>query len=214
MPAVIAYMRVSTDEQAASGLGLDAQRRQIEAAVTLHPEWTDVSWISDDGYSAKTLERPALQQALGALQAGDAKALIVAKLDRISRSVSDFCALVERSRREGWQLSVLDLGVDTSTATGELIAHVMASLAQFERRLVGERTSAALQALKARGVRLGRPVRLPTAVRDRIAQARQDGSTLQAIVDALTDDHVPTAQGGARWHQSTVRAVLASVELD
>jgi DNA invertase Pin-like site-specific DNA recombinase len=128
--------------------------------------------------------------------------------------VSDFCALVERSRREGWQLSVLDLGVDTSTATGELIAHVMASLAQFERRLVGERTSAALQALKARGVRLGRPVRLPTAVRDRIVQARQDGSTLQAIVDALTDDHVPTAQGGARWYPSTIRAVLASVELD
>ena len=212
--AVIAYTRVSTDEQAASGLGLDAQRRQIEAAVTLHPEWTDVSWISDDGYSAKTLERPALQQALGALQAGDAKALIVAKLDRISRSVSDFCALVERSRREGWQLSVLDLGVDTSTATGELIAHVMASLAQFERRLVGERTSAALQALKARGVRLGRPVRLPTAVRDRIVQARQHGSTYQAIADALMHDQVPTAHGGVRWYPSTIRAVLASVELD
>ena len=214
MAAVIAYTRVSTDEQAASGLGLDAQRRQIEAAVSLHPEWTDVLWLSDDGYNAKTLKRQAMQQALGALQAGDAEALVVAKLDRISRSVSDFCALVERSRREDWQLVVLDLGVDTTTATGEMVANILASLAQFERRLIGERTSAALQALKVRGTRLGRPIQLPAAVRDRIVQARRRGSTYQAIADTLTHDEVPTAQGGACWYPSTVRAVLASVELD
>ena len=139
---------------------------------------------------------------------------MVAKLDRISRSVSDFCALVERSRCEAWQLVVLDLGVDTTTATGEMIANIMASLAQFECRLIGERTSAALQALKARGVRLGRPVWLPEAIRSRIAEERGHGRTYAAIAEALTEDRVPTAQNGARWHASTVRAVLQSVELD
>lgn len=214
MAAVIAYTRVSTDEQAASGLGLDAQRRQIEAAVTLHPEWDEVTWRSDNGYSAKTLVRPALQQALASLQAGEAEALVVAKLDRISRSVADFVALVARSRHEHWEMVVLDLGVDTTTATGEMIANIMASLAQFERRLIGERTSAALQALKARGVRLGRPVQLPDAVRARITEERGRGRTYAGIAGQLTQERVPTVQGGVRWWPSTVKAVLQSVELD
>ncbi len=130
------------------------------------------------------------------------------KLDRLSRSLLDFSGLVERSRRERWQLVALDLGVDTSTPSGEMLANVLASFAQFERRLIGQRTAEALRAKRAAGVRLGRPRALPRDVSERIAQTRRDGATYAAIAEALNRDGVPTAHGAARWRPSTVAWAL------
>ncbi len=209
----IGYTRVSTDEQGRSGLGLADQRNLIEAECSRR-SWSAPTVIVDDGYSAKSLRRPGIAAALEQLAAGDAQVLVAAKLDRLSRSVLDFAALMDRSRREGWEVIVLDLGVDTSTPAGEMMASVVAAFAQYERRLIGQRTAAALAVLKGRGVRLGRPRQLPPDVVARIIEQRHQGATLQAIADDLTADGVPTSQGGARWWPSTVRAVLESVRLD
>lgn len=82
--------------------------------------------------------------------------IVVAKLDRLSRSVSDFAGVLELARTRKWALVAIDLGVDTSTPTGELVANVMMSVAQWEHRVIGERTSAAMQAAKRQGRHMGR----------------------------------------------------------
>ena len=210
---MIAYCRVSTQEQGNSGLGLQAQRTTIRAEADRRG-WSNARYLTDKGYSAKNLARPGLQQALEALAGEEADVLVVAKLDRLSRSLLDFATLMERSQREGWSIVALDLGVDTTSPGGEMMANVMASFSQFERRLIGERTSAALQAAKARGQRLGRPRQLSQRILNRIVRERSKGATLAGIAEALNEDGVATAQGGARWYPATVRAVLRSVELD
>lgn len=209
---VIAYSRVSTDEQATSGLGLADQRAVIAHEATRRA-WDDMVYLSDEGFSAKNLSRPAIAEALELLRAGKASTLVVAKLDRLSRSLLDFANLMDKAKREGWELVVLDLALDTTTPSGQLMAGVMAAFSQYERQLIGARTSAALKQLKASGKRLGRPVSLPPPVRQRIVSERGRGRTLAAIAEGLTRDGVPTARGG-NWHPSTVRAVLVSTELD
>ncbi len=205
---VLGYLRVSTTEQAANGAGLDAQRATI-AAEAERRGWA-VRWIEDRGYSAKDLRRPGIREALAALAAREADALVVAKLDRLSRSLLDFSGLVERSRRESWQLVALDLRVDTSTPSGEMLANMLASFAQFERRLIGQRTAEALRAKKAAGVRLGRPRSIPSEVCERIAAARRAGATYKTIALALNREGVPTAHGAASWQCSSVAWVLRS----
>lgn len=209
---VVGYLRVSTDEQAESGLGLESQRGYITAEA-LRRGWV-VSWIVDDGYSAKDLNRPGIADALGALADGRAEALVVAKLDRLSRSILDFAALTERARREGWAVVALDLGVDTTTPAGEMLANVMAAFAQYERRLIGQRTAEALAALKRRGVRLGRPRATSDEVLGRVVELRDGGLSLRAIAAELTDAGVPCTRGAERWHPSSVRSVLRSARLD
>jgi DNA invertase Pin-like site-specific DNA recombinase len=204
---VIGYVRVSTEEQSTSGAGLAAQRTAIEAEC-LHRGWHLVEVIEDAGYSAKDLKRPGVQVALETLQQGDAGALVVAKLDRLSRSMLDFTTVMATATKQGWALVALDCAVDTSTPAGEAMANVLATFAQFERRLIGQRTREALAAKRASGVRLGRPVSLPDAVNKRIAAERKAGHSLAAIAAMLNEEQVPTAQGGRQWWPSTVRAVL------
>ena len=209
----ITYARVSTDDQADSGAGLDAQWAAITAAIT-HRGWEVVAELVDEGRSGSTLNgRPALAQALGMLERREADALVVAKLDRLSRSVLDFASITELARRQRWAVVALDIDVDMTTPTGELTANVTSAVAQWERRIIGARTSDALQAMKTRGTRLGRPVTLPHHTRTRIATQRNNGHTLRAIADTLNTEQVPTARGG-RWHASTVRGVLTSLDLD
>ncbi|MFT7835597.1 recombinase family protein [Saccharothrix sp. BKS2] len=209
---VLAYLRVSTAEQADSGAGLDAQRAAITAEALRHG-W-DVEFVVDAGYSAKSLDRPALTEALARLDRGEAAALVAAKLDRVSRSVADFASLLDRSRRKGWRLVLLDTGVDTSTASGELVSNMLASAAQYERRLISQRTRDGLAAKRAAGVRLGRPSVLPTAVVERIVGERAEGKGLRVIAEGLTADGVPTARGKATWSTSSVQAVLLGQEAE
>jgi DNA invertase Pin-like site-specific DNA recombinase len=205
---VVAYLRVSTAEQADGGLGVAAQRAVIESEMARRGLQV-TSWREDLGASGSSMDgRPGLSAALDDVKAGRASALVVAKLDRLSRSLLDFASLMEQSRREGWALIALDLGVDTTTPAGEMVANVMATFAQFERRLIGQRTKEALGAKKAQGVRLGRPRRLTNDVVERITTMRSTGMALNAIADRLTADGVGTAQGGVRWYASTVRGVL------
>jgi DNA invertase Pin-like site-specific DNA recombinase len=208
---VLGYVRVSTDEQADSGLGIDAQRAAIEAECA-RKGWELIAIHEDAGYSAKNLRRPAMMTALDALSAGEAGALVVAKLDRATRSTIDAASLLARAEREGWAFVALDLGVDTTTPTGELVASIMAATAQWERRAIGARTREALAAKAAQGVRLGRPTVVPKRVTSRILAARRGGAGWSEIARRLNEAGVPTAHGGARWHPSTVRAIALAHE--
>lgn len=206
----IAYSRVSTAEQADLGVGLDAQLAAIESDCARRGA-TIVERFQDAGYSAKNLRRPGVQEALRLLAEGSADALVVAKLDRLSRSLLDFASLMERARREGWALVALDLGVDTTTPSGEMMANVLATFAQFERRLIGQRTKEALAIKRSQGVTLGRPKAVPSEIIERIRALRTSGATYAAIAAELNARCVPTAHGGRQWHGSTIHALLRSL---
>jgi DNA invertase Pin-like site-specific DNA recombinase len=210
---VIGYVRVSTDDQAASGLGLDAQRATI-AGEAAKRGWS-VTWVEDAGHSAKTLKRPGVTTALNLLAKGEAQVLVVAKLDRLSRSVQDFAATMDTARKQGWALVALDLGVDTTTPAGELVANVMAAVAQWERRVISDRTKDALAAAQARGTRLGRPRAIDAGLLLRIVGLRYDaGLSLRQIATVLNDEGMPTVRGGRCWHPATIRGLLHSHLLD
>jgi DNA invertase Pin-like site-specific DNA recombinase len=208
----VGYARVSTEEQAESGAGILAQLAVIEGEVERRG-WELIRNVDVDNASGKRMNRPGLTEALASLTNGHADVLVVAKLDRLSRSMLDFCLLLDRARREGWSLVILDLGIDLTTASGEVMAHVAAAFAQFERRLIGQRTRDALAEKRKAGVRLGRPSVLSAKVVARITASRGDGETLSAIADSLNDDGIATAHEGACWYPSTVAAVLRSVKL-
>ena len=165
--------------------------------------------IEDAGHSAKDLKRPGVQLALETVERGDADALVVAKLDRLSRSMIDFASIMAAAQKQGWGLIALDLNVDTTTPAGEAMANVLATFAQFERRLIGQRTRDALAVKKAQGIKLGRPRTIDTKTVKRISRQRAKGATLSAIADQLNRDSIPTAHGGQRWYPATIRNVLS-----
>jgi DNA invertase Pin-like site-specific DNA recombinase len=204
---VYGYIRVSTEEQGASGAGLESQRQAIEAAC--HDRGYELVETYQDVASAKSLDRPELTACLALLDAHKADALVVAKLDRLSRSLLDFASLMERSRRKGWAVVALDLGVDSSTPAGEMLANVLATFAHFERRLIGQRTKDALAVKREQGVKLGRPRNLPDDVVARILRDHEAGQSYSAIARALTEECVKTAQGGTKWYPSVVRHVVS-----
>ncbi len=207
----VGYVRVSTSEQGESGAGLEAQRRTIYESCAAR-RWQLSTVFEDVGLSGGTLKRSGLSAALDFATSGKACVLVVAKLDRLSRSLMQFAQLMERSRREGWHLVALDLGVDTSTPQGELMANVMATFAQFERRMIGLRTKEALAVRRSQGVRLGRPPAVPADVVDRIRDHRAEGLSYAAIGQLLDADGVPRGHGGQRWYPATVRAVALRTE--
>jgi DNA invertase Pin-like site-specific DNA recombinase len=204
---VLGYARVSTDEQRSSGAGLAAQRAAIVAECRRRG-WDLVEVIEDAGLSGKDLKRPGIQAALDTLARGDAAALVVAKLDRLSRSMLDFAAIMTQAQKQSWALVALDVNVDTTTPAGEAMAHVMATFAQFERRLIGQRTREALEAKRRQGVRLGRPPAIGPELADRIRHERAAGATLRQIAQGLTDEGIPTPRGGREWRPSSLERVL------
>jgi len=214
---VLGYVRVSTDEQAKTGHGLAAQRAAI-AAECERRGWDLVGIVGEvKGASAKSLDRAGLQSVLASMDAHEADVLLVAKMDRLSRSLLQGAQVMERAKARRWALVALDLQVDTTTPAGEMLANVVLSTAQYERRLIGERTKAGLAAARAKGTTkdgrplvLGRPRSLSDAIVGRIVAERAAGRSLPVIARGLVADGVPTAQGGASWHPSTVAAVLKS----
>ncbi|HOY80606.1 MAG TPA: recombinase family protein [Rhodoglobus sp.] len=201
---VYGYVRVSTEEQGDSRAGLDAQEAAIRAEVKRRG-WELIDLRSDIGSGKSLRRRDNLGRTLRDLADGQAEALVVAKLDRLSRSVLDFAGIMETAAKDKWSLVVLDLGVDTTTPNGELVANIMISMAQWERRIIGDRTKSALQAVQARGTKVGRkPVNDET--RRLIRALRAAGLSWHKVADALTVEGVPTGQGG-EWHAATVRRI-------
>jgi len=151
----VVYCRVSLDKQAEKGVSLDAQQAKAKAYAELY-DLDIVEVVIDAGVSAKTLARPGLERALGMLKAGKAEALLVVKLDRLTRSVADLGRLVERYFAPG-KAALLSVGeqIDTRSAAGRLVLNVLASVSQWEREAIGERTSAALQHKASQGEYIG-----------------------------------------------------------
>lgn len=203
---MVGYLRVSTEEQGESGAGLDAQEAAIRADVKRRG-WTLVDIYTDVASGKSRARRPDLKAALDRIGRGEAGTLMVAKLDRLSRSLVDFAAIMAEAQARGWNLVALDLGVDLSTPAGEFLASVMASMAQWERRIIGQRTSEALRALQASGVQLGRPSTVTDETVAYIVRLRADGDSYWSIAKRLNQNGTPTGQGGTKWHASTVRAI-------
>lgn len=211
LAAAVGYLRVSTEEQSVSGLGLEAQRAAIEARAKAEG-WEIVEWYVDEGVSGTVapVDRPGLSAALDALSTGAASRLVVGKLDRLARSTLDVLNLDVLARAEGWGLVLCDMpGIDTATPEGRMMLTQLAAVAQFERDRIAQRTREALAVRKAQGVRLGRPSVLNRDVVVRVLDERAAGRTLREIAEGLTADGIKTARGRATWSTSSVQAVLA-----
>lgn len=158
-PRAIGYVRVSTEEQAREGVSLDVQAARIRAYCEAKG-WTLVEIFRDEGRSAKDLHRPGVQRALELARkrngARVADVLVVLKLDRLTRSVKDLGTLMEEFRRLRFGFTSIQEAVDTTSATGELFFNIVASISQWERRVIGERTSAALAHKRTQGQRVSR----------------------------------------------------------
>jgi site-specific DNA recombinase len=224
---LLGYVRVSTDKQADSGLSIEAQRKKLSAYCELYGH-TLVDVLEDAGASAKSIDRPGLQAALARLGAGEADGLLVAKLDRLTRSVSDLCALVDTFKRREWELLSVAEQIDTSTAGGRMVVNMLGVIGQWEREVIGERTRAALDELRADGVKVG-PAPLGArhseerdaagrrlivadqaeqAVIARIVELHSQGLSVRTIAERMTEEGRPTKSGG-RWHPTTVQRILA-----
>jgi DNA invertase Pin-like site-specific DNA recombinase len=201
------YERVSTDEQAISRNGLEAQRETIDQQAARR-SWT-VEHFADEGVSGKAIG-PKLSEVLQLLASGQGDGLVVAKLDRLSRSIVNASNIIESAQAQGWSLVILDLGVDLTTAAGRMMAMNLVNFAQYERELISERTKAALAAKKRRGERIGRPRAATASVVRRIVKQRNAGLTYDAIASALMAEKVLSPLGKPTWQPSTVRRIYAS----
>jgi DNA invertase Pin-like site-specific DNA recombinase len=204
---VLGYARVSTEEQSASGLGIAAQETAIRQAAE-RGGWDLLGIVRDEGVSGKDLDRPGIRDLLARVGAEQVDALAVAKLDRLTRSLVGLADLMDWAKRNRLALIALDLGLDTSTDTGRLVARIMASVGEWERDRISERTLLAMAVRREQGKLMGRP-----GVRDtnpqlaqRIAAERREGSTWQAIADRLNEEGVPTVRAGGSWRVSSVQS--------
>jgi DNA invertase Pin-like site-specific DNA recombinase len=206
---VIGYIRVSTAGQATSGVGLDAQRHAITDYAARNG-LTIVEWQEDAGISGAGMSnRPGLLAALAGIETGRAGGLVVAKVDRLGRSTHDVSGIVERAQREGWRVIAVDVGLDTATPSGEMVATCLAMAARFEWHRISERQREKFAALRRAGRRRGR-VAAPRELADRLIAERASARTFRAIADSLNREAVPTIRGGSRWFPATVLAVVVT----
>jgi DNA invertase Pin-like site-specific DNA recombinase len=166
---IVGYCRCSTKGQAENGVSLEQQRQAILEAAERRG-WTVVA-ILEEQVSGAAKSRPIRDAAIAMIEAGAADALVAAKLDRLTRSLVDFGALLERKV----PIVVLDTDLDMTSPMGEMVANVLMTFAQFERKLIGQRTKDALAVKKQGGQRLGRPSAVPPAVVARIRRERAAG---------------------------------------
>lgn len=203
----IGYIRVSTKDQGENGHGLDAQRMAIESAMEQRG-WTLVDVAQDVATGKHTNGRSGLHRAIERVEAGEADALVVTKLDRLARSTLDFATTLRRSNDNGWCLVLLELALDTSEPMGKFTANVVAAVAELEREIICRRTKDGLAAAKAKGVRLGRPRTMPLEAIRRAAELRAQGETLEGIAYRMNEEGLRTATG-KRWAFYSVRTALA-----
>jgi site-specific DNA recombinase len=214
----IGYVRVSTEEQAAEGVSIEAQRNRIAAWCALN-NYDLAEVFVDAGLSGKRADnRPALQAALSAAKSGGA--LVVYSLSRLARSTKDTIAIGERLEKSGADLVSLSEKIDTTTAAGKMVFRMLAVMAEFERDVIAERTTMAMRHKRAQGERVGRipfgfdlgmdGVTLKRNESEQrilgtVAELRRGGMTLRGIAQELTNRGIPTKSGATKWTHSTIQ---------
>jgi DNA invertase Pin-like site-specific DNA recombinase len=218
---IVLYARASTEDQS---ITLEAQQAKLEQFAALH-DFEAVATILDAGQSGKSLNRAGLQQALAMLRSGRADGIAILRLDRLTRSVADLANLIDEyfSEKAGKQLFSVQDSINTTTASGRLVLHILGSVSQWERESIGERTRSALQHKIGRLQRVGRvrfgydlaedgvslvPNEVEQAALAIIVGMRQAGHTLRSIAEALTSRQIRTKDGLATWSHSTVAYIL------
>ncbi|MBA3640421.1 MAG: recombinase family protein [Acidobacteriota bacterium] len=218
----VGYLRVSTSEQATSGLGLEAQQAAIEATALKLGLPLDRTFVDAGVSGGLTLEqRPALLAALDALGRGDV--LIIAKRDRLGRDVLNVCMIDRLVERRGARVvSSAGEGTDANDPTSRLMRQIVDAFAEYERAIIRARTKSALDAKRAKGERTGNlpfgfqlgtdgqmlePHDGEQRVLARISELRAAGATLRSIADALNADGCRTRTGGAWQYQYVARRV-------
>ncbi|MHC4135089.1 MAG: recombinase family protein [Planctomycetota bacterium] len=225
-PRVLAYCRVSTEEQVENGVSMAAQEERVRAYADAHGlDLLDV--VRDNGVSARTVaKRAGLQRILHDLRAGQADGVVVAKLDRLSRTTRDVLDLVARADREGWQLHSIQEHLDTRTSHGRFVVTVLAGLAQMEREQTSERTKAALAHLRRQGRRTsGRPpfgfrfeagleVGVPAEqeVLRAMLDLRAEGLGARRIARELAGRGAANPRSGRPFTPGTVQAIVRTAE--
>jgi site-specific DNA recombinase len=197
----------STDKQVDEGHSLVVQQAKLEA-YCLVKDWALAEVVQDEGYSAKSLDRPGLQGLLGMVEAGQVQVVVVTKLDRLTRSVADLDRLLKLFDKKSVALVSLQESLDATTATGRLMMNLLASVSQWEREVIGERTRDAMQHLRRTGQVYSRPCLTDGAAINRIRELRAGGMAYRGIAQQLAAEGHQTARGG-QWDESTVRKFLA-----
>lgn len=218
MKKAIGYIRVSTEQQADEGISLAAQRAKITAWCELN-DYELVAIYEDAGISGKTIsKRPQLQAALAQMKKG--MALVVYSLSRLARSTKNCIEIADELKSTGSDLVSLTEKIDTSSAMGEFFFTLIAALGQMERKVIGERTKAALAHKKAIGEKyapvpfgykeINKRLEVVKHEADLVADIfskRAAGETLQSIAQALNEQGVIGKQGG-KWYASSVSCIL------
>ncbi len=208
MTPVVGYTSSTVAEVAYCGVTEAAQRMRI--AERAERENWHVLWLDDDGQRSGTTISPALTEALRLLSSGERGALVAASLRHVTRSTRMLSTLLHRSKSDRW--SLVAPPIDTRSPLGQADADAWLALLHFQHESRSASASEALAERAARGVQLGRPLRTPHPVIDRIVTERDAGATLREIADRLTADHIHGSQGAERWHPSTVASVLRTAE--
>jgi DNA invertase Pin-like site-specific DNA recombinase len=197
--------------QVNDGVSLDVQERQLQQAAEL-AGFTDVEFVREEGRSGKSISgRPALTDALKRLDAGDAQALFVTRIDRLARSTKDFLSVIDRANTNGWRLVMLDLNLDTSSYQGRFVVTIMSALAEMERGIIAARQKDVHEDRRKRGivwgVDMGPKNKTPEDIRQRIISERSSGASYRTIADGLNRDAIPT-QNGRKWYPTTVKNLI------
>ena len=205
------YARVSTQIQVADGVSLDVQERQLKQAAEM-AGFTEFEFVREEGRSGKSISgRPALTAALKRLDAGDAQALFVTRIDRLARSTKDFLSIIDRANTNSWRLVMMDLNLDTSSYQGRFVVTIMSALAEMERGIIAARQKDVHKDRRDRGivwgVDMGPKNKTPEEIRQRILSERASGASYRKIADGLNRDSI-SSQNGGLWYPTTVKNLL------
>lgn len=216
----ISYVRVSTEDQASTGVSLAAQRQKIIQYAELYDHQI-IDFVEDAGVSAKNLTRPGIQKILGLVRKKEVQGVIIAKLDRLTRSVKDLAEIIDLFNKNGVALMSVNENLDSGTASGRMVLNMLGTIAQWERETIGERTSTALQFKKRNGKVFGKdplfgfkkesdrliPDEKEHRVIQEIMNLRSKGKNYSRIAVMLNIKKYSTRSGN-RWFPQQIKRVI------